>query len=194
MSVIIGYQTQDFLVLAGDKRCTDVNGNLKNDNLNKIMEINEHLAIAISGNLLFPLALRSKLNEVKDTSNLVIEDIIKIVIDFYNDMKINNNEFVELPACFIIGGKARNCMYGMCAFVGNKGNINPIETERAIFPPMDMKPQECQDILVKHIEFNPNDFYIHTIKEVANKSKLVSPTGNVWIFNLKTKKGKLQHF
>lgn len=48
-------------------------------------------------------------------------------------------------------------------------------------------------MLCKNYKLHNSEFVEKTIKEIANISNLVSPTGNKWIYNIATEKGMLFH-
>lgn len=48
-------------------------------------------------------------------------------------------------------------------------------------------------LLCKNYKLHNSEFVEKTIKEIANISNLVSPTGNKWIYNIATEKGMLFH-
>ena len=54
--------------------------------------------------------------------------------------------------------------------------------------------QECCDCFAKNYKLHNSEFVEKTIKEIANISNLVSPTGNKWIYNIATEKGMLFSF
>ena len=58
----------------------------------------------------------------------------------------------------------------------------------------DAKMQECCDCFAKNYKLHNSEFVEKTIKEIANISNLVSPTGNKWIYNIATEKGMLFSF
>lgn len=49
-------------------------------------------------------------------------------------------------------------------------------------------------LLCKNYKLHNSEFVEKTIKEIANISNLVSPTGNKWIYNIATEKGMLFSF
>lgn len=54
--------------------------------------------------------------------------------------------------------------------------------------------KDCLDCFAKNYKLHNSEFVEKTIKEIANISNLVSPTGNKWIYNIATEKGMLFSF
>lgn len=75
-----------------------------------------------------------------------------------------------------------------------KGRLDAKDVPMALFPPADAKMQECCDCFAKNYKLHNSEFVEKTIKEIANISNLVSPTGNKWIYNIATEKGMLFSF
>ena len=76
----------------------------------------------------------------------------------------------------------------------HSGRLDAKDVPMALFPPADAKMQECCDCFAKNYKLHNSEFVEKTIKEIANISNLVSPTGNKWIYNIATEKGMLFSF
>lgn len=191
MSVILGYQIKDRIVISADNRTSDIKGKLKSDTEKKIVVFNNHLCVATAGNRLGYLMLEAiyKQNNMND---FYTEDFAGKLAELYR--KNENNIFYKLPVSYIMGGKSRNGGCIMLAIDATNGKLNPIPCIKIIYPPDGIKPEITNKILDKNISKHPQDFYIHTIHKVSRKSKLVSHSGDVWIYDLNTDKSTLEHF
>lgn len=191
MSVILGYQTENKMIISADNRTSNEKGKLRSNIEKKIVVFNNHLCVATAGNRLGYLMLESiyKQNNMDD---FYAEDFARKIAELYKDGE--NNIFYKLPISYIMGGKSRNGGYVMFAIDAINGKLKPVPCTKIIYPPEDMKPEITNKILDKNILKYPQDFYIHTIHKVSRKSNLVSPSGDVWIYDLTTGKSSSEHF
>lgn len=191
MSVILGYQTEDKIIIAADNRTSDENGKLRSNIEKKIIVFNNHLCVATAGNRLGYLILES-IYKQNDMDDFYTEDFARKIAELYN--KNENNMFFKFQSSYIMGGKSRNGGYVMFAIDAINGKLTPVPCTKIIYPPEGIKPEITNKILDKNISKYPQDFYIHTIHKVSRKSKLVSPSGDVWIYDMKTGKSSSEHF
>lgn len=52
----------------------------------------------------------------------------------------------------------------------------------------DVKPDDCNQIFVKNYKLHHDDFCERTVRGISSISKIVSPTGNKWVYNISSKK------
>lgn len=71
------------------------------------------------------------------------------------------------------------------------GNTSYENRPVILYNPIDSDFNVCGNILAKNIKFYYNKFASRTIKDISKISKVVSPTGNLWVFDLKSDAGKL---
>lgn len=79
---------------------------------------------------------------------------------------------------FIVAGKDNNdesCIY----LVSYKGEVEDRKVDMIIVPPSDLSIQTCNIIYVKNIKLSKKNFMKRTIKDVSDKSAVVSPTETV---------------
>lgn len=191
LSVILGYQTKDKIIIAGDNRTSDKNGKRRSDSEKKIVVFNDHLCVATAGNRLGYLILEA-IYKQNNMAEFYMEDFARKIAELYKESE--NNSFFKLPINYIMGGSEKNGNCGMIAIDAINGKLKPTPITKIIYPPEGIEPQITNRILDKNIEKYPNDFYLHTIHKVSWKSKYVSHSGDVWIFDLTSKTGKIEHF
>ena len=181
MSVIFGIKENNRIIIAGDKRGSSIDGKTLSDDLDKVLMINDHLAFSSAGNAAIEKAISIDLNKATNKDCLTTDDLLDIIKAFYKRVADTNcDAILALPFYFLIAGKGRD------------GNARDVPM--ALFPPADAKMQECCDCFAKNYKLHNSEFVEKTIKEIANISNLVSPTGNKWIYNIATEKGMLFSF
>ena len=191
MSVILGVQTIDKIIIATDNKITNENGCVKNDAEKKMILFNEHLCVATAGNRLGYLILESiyKQNEMH---NFYMEDFAKKITELYNKNK--DNIFFKLPISYIMAGMTKESNYGMIAIDARDGKLKPVPCVKILYPPDGLRSEVTNKILDKNIKKYPEDFYIHTIHKISKKNRFVSHSGDVWIYNTKSGEGEIRHF
>lgn len=191
MSVILGYQTNDRIIIAADNRTSDENGKLKSDAEKKIVVFNDHLCVATAGNRFGYLILES-IYKQNNMDNFFAEDFARSITDLYK--KNESNIYYKLPVRYILGGRSKVGDYIMIAIDAVNGKLIPTPCMKIIYPPDGVKPETTNKILDKNILKYPKDFYIHTIHKVSRKSKFVSHSGDVWIYDLIADSSTFEHF
>lgn len=104
MSVILGYQTEDTIIIAGDRRACKADGSIHSEESQKVFKVNKHLCFASAGRAVIEKVINDKIAKL-DADNLYIEDIDKMVSDFYENAKEKDIPSIYmLPSYLIIGG------------------------------------------------------------------------------------------
>jgi len=195
MSVIFGIVENKSIIIAGDKRASSVDGAFISDNEQKITEINEHLGIATAGNVAIEKAIMKNVEDREDKELMVIDDLIEIMQNFYNKVIENQCESIfKLPFYCLIAGEGSD---GKGHLVNAGRFINGFEAKEvpmALYSPNDVKQDKCNQIFVKNYKLYHAQFCERTVREVVELSKIVSITGNKWIYDCKLKKGKIHNF
>lgn len=195
MSVIFGIKESGRIIIAGDKRGSSIDGKTLSDNLDKILVVNNHLAFASAGNAAIEKTISIDLNKVTNKDDLSTDDLLDIIKAFYQRViDTNCNSILSLPFYFLVAGKGRNDNASLISGGNIKGRLEVMEVPVALYPPADIKMQECCDCFVKNYKLYNTDFPERTIKEIADISHLVSPMGNKWIYDIATEKGILFSF
>lgn len=186
MSVILGYQFKNKIVIAADNRLSNADGKKVSDTEKKIIIINNHLAVSFSGNYDVQIMFEKFLKEKSNTDSFYVEDILFQFETFYMAMKMNKEEYakniIKTSSCFIVAGKNKNqenVIHGV-SFIA--GKLSHSKTQMILFPPADVSMKDCSDIFVKNYHVNFAHCMEKTIKEISNLSNLVSSAGNIWIY------------
>lgn len=195
MSVIFGIVEKNSIIIAGDNRVSSVDGVFISDNEQKVTEINEHLGIATAGNVAIEKAILMNIDDREDKELIVIDDLIEIMKDFYNNVIENQCDSIfKLPFYSLIAGKGSD---GKGHLVNAGRFVNGFaakEVPMALYPPNDVNQDKCNQIFAKNYKLYHAQFCERTVREVAELSQLVSAGGNNWIYDCKSKKGKLHDF
>ena len=106
MSIILGKTTKNIVILAADKRLMNlIKGEVVSDDTDKLIIVNEHLAIACAGNAAIQKAIEIELDKLTSKEQLFVEDIIEVIRGFYDRIKSAKAEtLLSTSAFFIIGG------------------------------------------------------------------------------------------
>lgn len=63
-----------------------------------------------------------------------------------------------------------------------------------MFPPYDADAKLCYNSFKKNIRESDGNFIQNTVKDIAQMSKVVSLSGDIWICDMITGKSSLEHF
>ena len=172
-----------------------IDGETFSDNLDKVITVNDQLAFACAGNAAIEEAIVIDLNKKENKECLTTDDLLEIINLFYERVKnTNNNAILGLPFYFLIAGKGRGGNASLISGGNIKGNIDAGEVPMALYPPADVEMRECCNCFARNYKFYNAEFVEKTIKEIANISTLVSPTGNKWIYDISEEKGMFFSF
>lgn len=198
MSVILGYKAEDKLYLAADNRVSSPEDKFIRDDDNKIVVINNNVAVAFAGysgtQTLFEKFIKN------NNESFRVEDALLYIKFIYWICKIPwykkyTKNILKFGSRFIVAGKNRKneyCMY-IVSYVRGKFE-KPSLTDRFLFPPSDVSPKLCWDFYAKNVVDTYSDFMQRTIKDIANVSKLVSPSGDIWTYDFATNISSIEHF
>ncbi len=200
MTVIMGYKTPNKIYLGADNRTSTVDDTPIRDDVNKIVVVNNNVAVAFSGYGGTQTIFESMTNKIRRDEDFRVEDAFRLLTIIYWIYKLlwytkaSKNAF-SFGSRFIIAGKNRKdeyCMYTMSILRGKLEK--PSLTDRFLFPPYDVSPKVCWDIYKKNVINSYSDFMQRTVKEIASISKVVSPSGDIWIYDLSTDISITEHF
>ena len=186
MTVILGVRTDKTVVVAGDKRGTNIIENKDSDNLKKVTPINNHLCMASAGNLAISKAIKMEIEKIPDKSEMVIEDIIKIIQDFYERLYETNSVIImSYQAAFIVGGLKGDGNTGLYAIYNHKGQleITEIQDLGKIIPPDGMSEDEANSIFAFNLNKSVDNYIENTINDISKANEYVSPNGDKWVYN-----------
>lgn len=191
MSVILGYQTKDKIIIAGDRRACNANGAVISEEQQKVHQINKHLCFASAGRAFMEKVINDKAIKM-ETDKLCIEDIDKIVSDFYLNAKDKDISLIYmLPSYLIVAGLNRKGESGIYAIIHNAGKEDKKYVPMLIFNPADMTNRDCALIMGNNIKRYGLSFVKNTIKDISEKSIWVNDKYNVWTFDKKSNEGFL---
>lgn len=195
MSVIFGIKEKDCIIIAADKRGTNINGNLITDDMKKISVINDQLAFSSAGNASIGEAISVDVNRIDNISKMKVDDLIDVIKSFYQRVIDNNcNSILALPFYFIIAGKGKDDNANLISGGFIKGRLEYKEVPMVLYPPSDVKMTICNEIFAKNYKYNHSRFAESTIADIAQESRLVSASGDKWIYHISAQKGELLTF
>lgn len=200
MSVIMAYKTKDKIYLGADNRTVTEEDVFSRDNVNKIVVVNDCVAVAFAGvnksRLLFNFIIKRK----KDVADFKVEDTLKCIKGVYRLCKLLrfnkfSKEILSIGSQFLVVGKNKQGEYCIYRLSISHGKLEkPILEDVFIYPPYCMDYNVARSILTTNAKKYPNKFIQRTIKDIAPNNKYISPSGDIWIYNMITGKSTSEHF
>ena len=191
MSVIMGIKTNNIVILGADKRLSTYQNQFVSDENDKILVVNNHLALACAGNKAIQTALEIDINKLEiDKESLFVEDATDTICNLYEMFKNANAEMIlSYPFYAIIGGldKNQNIKLMSVSYSHEKLNCTEVSTNIMIFPPSDVSMQKCLEIFVRNYNLFTDQVIEKTVKDVSELSIVVSKSGNKWIYDNRSK-------
>ena len=204
MSVIMAYETKDKLYLGSDNRLSQQDGTFINDDRRKIFIMNKGLAIGFSGNAATQCFFESYFENSSAFKKLKyrkyrIEDILFHIDTMFMSFKINIDKeyaknILDSSSYFIIVGKNKNNENSIVSVSYVNGNLDYAPTKMILFPPLGLDMQSCSKIFVKNYHEYTDICIQKSVKEISQKCKTVSPSGDIWTYDIRTGKSTLEHF
>lgn len=195
MSVIFGIIDQEKIIIAGDKRISSIGGNFISDDGQKVFAINERLAIAIAGNVAIEKAILTDIEKNCNVSNITTDDLVEIINNFYKRVLENNCDSIYMLSFYcLIAGMGRDRKPHLVNARKFKNGFSAKDVPMALYHPADTKQDDCNQIFAKNYKLHHGDFCERTVQEISVISKIVSPTGNKWEYNILSKVGVMYDF
>lgn len=195
MSVIFGIREDDKIIVAGDKRGTNTHGDFLSDDLNKVTAINDKLCFATVGNASIGFAILNDVEKSGKSSFMFVDELVNLIEDFYEELiEKECDTILSFPFHCLIAGKGIDGNDYLIAGETHNGEFNSMNIPAILLNPPDMTLHDCNMIFTRNYKFNYSLFVEQTIKEISEISKYVSPTGDKWIYDIKTHKGCLYSF
>lgn len=194
MSVILGYKAEDKLYLAADNRVTNKKDGSFSDEYTKLIILNNHLAIVCSGSR-YAQDIFINYCKNKNISKWTVDDMkfnLRILCDSLNI--INNDDIIDLGAYFIVGGLDDNKEVILWSASWNHSRYSGDSVEFALYPPEDVDMQTCCNIFIPNLHEHFSVFMQKTIKEISEKGKMVSPSGDIRTYDMITDTSTSEHF
>ena len=200
MSVILGYMADDKVYLGADNRTVNLDETISRDDVNKIVAVNDNVAVAFAGYNKSQLLFERMITNLTNKNEFYVEDALRYIKLIYWLYKLFwykkiGKEGRVLSSRFIVAGKNKSgkvCLY--TASILNGKLEKPSLTNGIIFPPSDADIKTCCDIYAINVINHYSDFIQRTIKDIAKISKLISSTGDIWSYNITTDKSSIKHF
>jgi len=195
VSVIFGIREKNSVIIAADKRGTSISGGLLSDTINKVTMVNNHVAFACAGNAAIEKAIQIDLEKITRVENLLTDDLLNVIKQFYKKAADNLcSSILAMPFCFLASGRSRSG--NACLLSGGffNGNLEAKEVSMALYPPADAKMKECCNIFARNYNMHYDRFVEQTISDISRMSKLVSSTGDKWVYNSILKIGTMSSF
>jgi len=195
MSIIFGIKENDEIIIAGDKRGTNILNGSYSDDEDKITVINEHLVFATAGNVSIKKAILMDVHKLSNIENMTTEDLIDAITSFYKGINEKGiTGLISMQFSFLIAGQSKNDNASLISGSNIRGRYSVFEVQMALYPPEDVKNELCCQIFANNYNLHHSSFVENTISEIAVLSDYVSITGDKWIYNIHLKKGRFLSF
>lgn len=200
MSVIMGYKTENKIYLGADNRTVGTDETFSRDDVNKIVVINDSVAIAFAGCNKGQMVFDFMMKYEKDIVNFRVEDVLRIIKKTYIFCKFLwfrkfSKDIFNFGSQFIVAGKNRKGESCINIAAISKGKfIKPMTKEWFIFPPYGIDLKTGCEIYCVNIKERPNEFIQKTVKDISKINKYVSSSGDIWAYDLKTESSTIEHF
>ena len=191
MSVIMGIKTNNVVILGADKRLSTYQNQFVSDDNDKILVVNNHLALACAGNQAIQKALEMDIDNLGvDKDLLFTDDVIDVINTLYQKFEDADAKMIlSFPFYAILGGLDKNNDMKLIAISYNHGQLQCSETQTnmMIFPPSDVSMQKCSEVFVRNYNLFTDQMIEKTVKDVSELSIVVSKSGNKWIYDNRSK-------
>ncbi len=200
MTVIMGYKTPDKIYLGADNRTVTLVNDFVRDDANKIVIINNNVAVAFAGYHKTQVIFERMIDRLTSDREFYVEDALQYIKRIYWFYKLFwykkfAKEGLSLSSRFIVAGKNKKGEY--CIYVTSilHGKLEkPSLTDRFIFPPHDADAKMCCDIYAINTVNYQSAFMKRTVKDIAKLSKFVSTSGDIWTYDMITGTSTSEHF
>lgn len=195
MSVIFGIKENNEIIIAADKRGTNILNGTYRDDEEKLTVINEHLAFATAGNVSIKKAILMDIQKLRNIEKVTTDNLLDVMTSFYKGINEKGlTGLISMPFTFLIAGQSKNNNASLISGSNIKGIYSAVEVPMALYPPEDVKNELCCQIFAKNYNLHHSSFVENTINEIAELGDYVSNTGDKWIYNINLKKGRLLSF
>lgn len=198
MSTIMGIKTNNIVILGADKRLSTYENKFISDDADKILVVNNHLAIACAGNAAIQKAIEIDTDKLEiDKSLLYAEDAIDVVCTLFKKLeKANAKTILSNSSYVIIGGQNRSKEIKLLAvsYTHEKLQWSEVQGDKIVFPPNDVSMQKCAEIFVENYKLHTESMIEKTILDISSISVVVSKCGNKWIYDNRTRLSEKRSF
>lgn len=196
MSTIMGIKTNNIVILGADKQLSTYDNEFISDNSDKILSINNHLAIACAGNAAIQKAIEIDIEKM-DVEKIIAEDVVEVIYKLFEKLKkVKVKTILSVPSYVIIGGLDKNKNLSLKLFSYKQGKIqcSEVAANMVIVPPNDVSEKKCIDIFVENYRFYTSTMIEKTVSDISDISSVVSKSGNKWVYDNRTKLSKKEKF
>ena len=198
MSTIMGIKTNNVVILGADKRLSTYEGKLISDDGDKILIINNHLAMACAGNAAIQKAIEIDTDKLETDKNLLyVEDVTDVICGLFKKLEDAKAKTVLSHTSYVIvGGLNRNKEIKLLAFsyVDGKLQWSEVREDKIIFPPTDVHMKKCAEIFVENFAFHTDKMIEKTVADISELSNVVSRCGNKWVYDNRSKQSEKKYF
>lgn len=198
MSVIMGIKTNNVVILGADKRLSTYNNEVVSDDSDKILVVNNHLAMTFAGNAAIQMAIEIDINRLEtDKQLLYVEDAINILCSLFKRLKMADAKTIlSTSSCVIIGGLSKDKSLKLLAFSYVHGDLSwsEVKGNQILFPPKDVSMKKCAEIFIGNFQLYTKIVIEKTVQDISNISDVVSECGNKWIYDNRTHLSEKQNF
>ena len=121
----MGIKTNNIVILGADKRLSTYQNQFVSDDNDKILVVNNHLALACAGNQAIQKALEMDIDNLGvDKDSLFTDDVIDVINTLYQKFKNADAKMIlSFPFYAILGGLDKNNDMKLIAISYNHGQL-----------------------------------------------------------------------
>lgn len=198
MSTIMGIKTNNIVILGADKRLSTYDNKFISDDNNKILVINNHLAMACAGNAAIQKAIEIDISMLEiNKDSLFVEDALDVIRDLHKKLeKADAKTILSKSSYLIIGGLNRNQEIKLLSisFINGRLQCSEAVADKIICPPNDVSMQKCIEIFAGNFIKHPECVIEKTVADISEISVVVSKCGNKWVYDNRSQLSKIQYF
>ena len=194
----MGIKTNNIVILGADKRLSTYKNKKISDDNDKILVVNNHLAMTCAGNAAIQKAIETDIDKLNTNKELIfVEDVLELIENLYSNLKkAKVNCMLSRSSYVIIGGlnRKREMKLISVSFVDGKLHWNEIVEDKMIYPPCDVSMKKTAEIFVKNFATYPEMVIEKTVADISKISAVVSKNGNKWIYDNRSKMSEKKYF
>lgn len=133
-------------------------------------------------------------NRICTTEDEFVRDNDMKIVAVNNDLAVAFSGSHGMQFLFELFTKKKGeyCIYTVSIL--NRKLEKPLLVNTFMFPPADADEKNCCEIFRNYIRKSDNDFIQKTVKDIAQISKVISSSGDIWKYDMTTGKSLLKHF
>ncbi len=126
---------------------------------------------------------------------MTTDDLIQIIDGFYK--RVIEEKLISiymLPFYCLIAGIGRDGKAHLVNAGKFKTGFDAKDAPMALYHPADTRQDDCNKIFAKNYQLHHGNFCERTVREISAISRIVSSTGNKWVYDISSKKGVMYDF